>query len=265
MNKDFLITGINRIVYVAGEEYPEKTTAFSSNLAYNEIIFHISGNSTVYFDKKVLNVQENMVRFLPSGRWERYVVEKQELSRGEQRGDCILIAFSADRAVSGEAFVQSVGENKRIGDLFKKAFALWVAKGEGYYFECMSLTYKIFAELQKKTYLPDKKFSLIKPAVDYIGENFLRENISCDRLCTLCGISYTYLKRLFIEKYALPPKKYIIRMRINYACELLKEGATVTDTAAAAGFTDVYFFSRQFKEYMGISPTEYMKKYKSGK
>ncbi len=82
----------------------------------------------------------------------------------------------------------------------------------------------------------------------------------------LCGISYSYLNRLFREKYNMPPKRYIIQMQLNYACDLLQTREyTVTQVAEMAGFSDICFFSRQFREYLGITPTEFQRKYISTK
>ena len=61
----------------------------------------------------------------------------------------------------------------------------------------------------------------------------------------------------------MPPKKYIIKKKIDYACELLLLGRySVTEVAEMSNFSDVYYFSRQFKEYIGVSPTDYIKFYK---
>ena len=74
------------------------------------------------------------------------------------------------------AFVLKLKQSEKIKSLFKKIFAVWVAKSDGYYFECVSIIYKIFAELQKKNYIPENQFLAIKPAIDYIGKHFLDKN-----------------------------------------------------------------------------------------
>ncbi|MGN1047441.1 MAG: helix-turn-helix domain-containing protein [Eubacteriales bacterium] len=150
--------------------------------------------------------------------------------------------------------------------MFQKIFSCWVGKEEGYYFECISLLYKIFSEMQRKNYVPMEHVRKIQPAADAIHNLFLRENFTTDRLAAMCDMSESYFKRLFKEKYGVPPKKYIIQLKINHACELLRlERYTVTQVAEMCNFSDVYFFSRQFKEYMGITPTKFIKKYKSSK
>jgi len=258
--QDFLITKIHRVIYVGNNEYPETKTTFTHRLKHNELIFHFSGQTEVCFNSQKLITQPSTVRFLPQGECNRYEVIRQDPD------DCIDIFFDTDRPISTEAFVQPVSQSFKVGELFKKIFSIWVAKDDGYYFECISILYKIFAELQKQTYLPEKQFHYIKPAVDHINRHFLDNDITAEKLAELCGISYSYIKRLFLKKYGLPPKKYEIQLRINYACDLLTtDEYNVSQIAEMAGFSDVSFFSRQFKEYMGISPNEFAKKYKSSK
>lgn len=260
MEEKFLITEIDRIIFVGEEEYTERKTVFGHNITSNELIFHFSGKATVYFNDKVLKTGPDIIRFLPEGKTTKYEVVR------EKSGACIDICFKTDRPISDEAFTLDVNGNKKLAALFKKIFSVWVAKSDGYYFECTSLLYKIFAELQKQNYIPEKQFVHIKPVADYINENFLSKNITLQELISLTDISYSYLKRLFIKRYGLPPKKYIIQLKINHACDLLKSDMyTVTQISEICGFRDVYFFSRQFKEYMGLTPTEYISKYNSSK
>lgn len=260
MEKDFIITKIDRIIMVGKEEYPEKRTAFGTHVISNELIFHISGDATVYFDGLIMETYPGTVRFLPKGEVSHYNVDRHK------PGECIDIFFQTDRPVTHRAFVTDVSRDERIERLFKRIFVTWVAKEEGYYHECIALLYSIFAELEKKSYFSTQKFSKIKPAVDMIHSSFLQETPSMGELSALCGISESYLKQLFGEKYGISPKKYTIQLKINHACELLRmDRYSVTQVAELCNFSDVYFFSRQFKEYTGITPTQFIKKYKSSK
>ncbi len=132
--------------------------------------------------------------------------------------------------------------------------------------EAISILYKIFAELQHDVYVPKQHYLKIKPAIEYIHEHFLDEEVSVGKLSAQCGIRESYFQRLFKEKYGMSPKKHVIQLKINHACELLRlERYTVSQIAEMCNFADIYFFSRQFKEYMGITPTQFVKKYKSSK
>ena len=260
MNNKFAITDIKRVILVGKDEYKETITSFTTKTCSNELIFHLSGESTVFFNGKQLDVKKDTIRFLPQGEIHEYIVKRKE------RGECIDIFFNTDIPVTNEAFVLKLNQNEKIKSLFKKIFSVWVAKGDGYYFECVSIIYKIFAELQKKNYIPESQFNSIKPAIDYIEKHFLDKKITAEELTLCCTISYPYIKKLFVKKFGVPPIKYSIQLKINYACDLLKsELYTISQTAEICGYNDIYFFSRQFKEYMGLSPTDFINKYKSSK
>lgn len=260
MEQDFIVTGIKRVILVGKDEYPERITEFHGRLYSNELIFDLSGDYTVRFNGKVFRDTGNTVRFLPEGENREYVVERLE------KGECIDIFFSADRPVAAEAFVMKPQNGTAVAALFRRIFSLWVAKGEGYYHECLSLLYRILAELQKTDYFPQNRFSVIGPALEYINEHFLSEKISTAHLARLCGISESGLKKRFLQKFGVPPVRYMIQLKIRHACDLLRtERYTVTRTAELCGYNNVYFFSRQFKEYMGIPPQTFMEKYRSSK
>lgn len=260
MNDNFIIKKINGVILVGKNEYQEKNTTFTHNLKSNELILHISGKSQVKFNGKTLNCESGTIRFLPKGENKEYIVEREEY------GECFDVFFDTDVPIFDEAIVLNVKNSIKIENLFKKLFSVWVSKNDGYYFESMSLLYKIFAEIQKENYIPQKQYDIIKPAIKYIEENFLKEKINISDLASLCGISESYLKTLFLKKFAIPPVKYIIQLKINYACDLLRSNLySITQTAEICGYSDTHFFCRQFKTYMGITPTEFISKYKSSK
>ncbi len=260
MINDFIITSIHQVILIGENEYPEKRTAFGSHLTSNELIFHVSGDVTVFFDDLTLETHPGTVRFLPRGDTVRYEVDRHTPS------ECIDIYFETDRPAAPEAFVVDSSKNERVERLFQKIFTTWVAKDDGYYHECIALLYNIFAELEKRRYFPAEHFQKIKPAVEMIHHVFLQHTPSTGQLSALCGISESYLKQLFRKKYGIPPKKYIIQLKINHACDLLRLGRySITQIADLCNFTDVYFFSRQFKAYTGLTPTQFAKKYISSK
>ena len=260
MEEKFVITEIKRIVMVGKNEYSEPMISFGHTLNYNELIFHFSGHATVFFDDLVLETKPNTIRFLPKGETKRYDVLRQE------RGECIDVCFNADRPLSSQAFVMNVAQSEKLGVLFKKLFSTWVSKKEGYYFESVSLLYRIFAEMQKDSPISKQHKSKIAPAMDMIHSDFLTRDFSLSELAAICKMGESYFQKLFKEVHGISPKKYIIQLKINHACDLLRlERYTVTQIAELCNFSDVYFFSRQFKEYMGITPTQFVNKYKSSR
>lgn len=260
MNNNFIIIGISRIILVDKNEYLEKTTRFCHRLNNNELIFHFSGASTVTFNGKTHFCEANSVRFLPKGENREYTVTREEY------GDCIDVFFETDVPISEDMFCCTIKNADTVKALFKKIFSVWVGKQEGYYFESISLLYKIFAEIQRQDYISGEQYRLIKPAMDYIEESFLNSKISIAFLSQLCGISDSYLKKIFIKKFGVPPVKYIIQLKINYATDLLRSNLySLEQIAQMCGYDSYYYFSRQFKSYVGISPKSFAEKYKSSK
>ena len=258
---NLIITDINRIIFVGENEYTEKHIKFSKNkLFYHELIYHISGESTVHFNNETLHTAPNTIRYLPMGDCQRYEVEKKEA------GECIDIFFASNIPLAEKASVFFV-KNDKLQTLFKKIFLAWTQKGEEYYLECLSLLYKIIAEMRKSNYIPHSRFQKIKPAIEYIQNNFLSsELITAKTLASICGISYSYVKELFNLKFNTSPKKYILSLKMNYACDLLKHNEySITQVSKMCGYNDIYTFSHQFKSEFGISPANFIKRYKSSK
>ena len=259
MRTDFNITDIDGILFVDANKHTNHITDFSHTLQNNELIYIFSGSSKVYFNETVLNESEGYLRFLPAGPANPY---KVVLPKGAAKGaECIDIFFKTDVPVSPAAFCENYKSNKVLPELFKKIFTIWTAKNPGYYHECLALLYKIFAETEKaSSYISGKKYAHITPAVEYINKNFTKPNISCKEIAKLCDVSYSYIKRIFKEKFNVPPEKYIMHLKLNYACDLLKSGRyTVKEVSDMAGFTDPNYFSRCFKQNIGIAPSKYIK------
>ena len=80
----------------------------------------------------------------------------------------------------------------------------------------------------------------IKPAVDYIHDNFLTEDLSIQALASMCGMNESYFQRLFKEKYGVSPKEYLLRRRLELGVSLLIGGAPVNEDYCKKIGADVY-------------------------
>lgn len=257
MKNDVIITQINNIIFFDAKSFGSKFSSFKPVLQHNELILHLSGRSSILFDDKVYECEKGTVRYLPKGKHKNYDVHRHEYS------DCIDIFFESDHPFCDEAFSLNLQNNVNIDSLFKKAFSLWLSKSDGYYHKCLSIVYEILAELEKNHYAPENKLKIIDPAIDFINENFLKEKISIEVLAEISGISQSYLKKLFIKRFGVTPLKYVIQLKIHYAKDLLLTGVyTIAQVAEICGYNNLYFFSRQFKEYCGVSPFEFKSKHK---
>lgn len=122
----------------------------------------------------------------------------------------------------------------------------------------LQLIYKFFSllwERQQKTETYDIAES-VKKIIDY---NFDR-NITMLEIADTLHLDSSYITRKFVEKYAVPPKEYLIQKRMDTAKRLLVDSnASVAEISVSVGYNDPLYFSRIFKSKTGMSPTKYKK------
>lgn len=93
----------------------------------------------------------------------------------------------------------------------------------------------------------------------YIDEHFC-ENITRDTLGEIVYLSPGYLAASFKRETGRSLGSYIIERRMEKAKELLAEGKlTVSEAAFAVGYDNFTYFSRLFKNKVGMMPKEYKK------
>ena len=74
----------------------------------------------------------------------------------------------------------------------------------------------------------------------------------------MCGITPEYFRKIFKTYYGVSPIKYINTLKITHAKELLASGMySVTEAALQSGYTDMSYFSREFKKATEKSPCNY--------
>ncbi len=62
---------------------------------------------------------------------------------------------------------------------------------------------------------------------------------------------------------ASPPQNYLIKTRIQAACDALREpGTQIADVAIDLGFCDQSAFTAQFRRHMGITPLKYQREFR---
>lgn len=74
-------------------------------------------------------------------------------------------------------------------------------------------------------------------------------------LAASVGMSPFHFARVFRELTALPPHRYLLRVRLERARERLRAGSSVTETCFAAGFSNLSHFIRAFRRAYSSSPS----------
>ena len=124
-----------------------------------------------------------------------------------------------------------------------------------YYAELLILIYRY----KDEAYLPICTNETLKRAIAYIRLNYHSE-ININNVAEHTGISERYLRSLFSQYLNLAPLDYLNQIKINKAVELLRNTEmSIKEVCFQCGFQSPQYFSRIFKQQMGVTPREMTK------
>ena len=100
---------------------------------------------------------------------------------------------------------------------------------------------------------------LLNDILLYIDDN-IYEKISVSTLCEHFCISTSMLHSLFRKNMNNTAKNYINELKLSKSKELIRNSThTLSEISEMLGFSSIHYFSKKFKLYFNISPTEYSK------
>jgi AraC-like DNA-binding protein len=86
----------------------------------------------------------------------------------------------------------------------------------------------------------------------------LNEPVRVSTLAAMTGLSPSHFFSLFKSATGFTPIAFFIGLRMQRACELFQNTqATIKEAAELVGYSDRYYFSRLFKQVIGVPPGEY--------
>lgn len=126
--------------------------------------------------------------------------------------------------------------------------------------EVKSVIYRIFSIICRKSRraMTKNKFDCIRAGIELLEKD---SDLSILEIAKTCGVSECYFRRLFREYSGDTPMEFRQKHRIEKAKQLLlsDEMMTIGEIAGELHFTDIYHFSKTFKNFTGQSPTAYIK------
>ena len=228
-----------------GEEACKSLHKFGPHIReYYLIHFCLSGKGTITDEHGVHKVSAGELFIIRPGEVTTYIADRDEpwhYAWIAFRGDGASV-FSTERTV----YKSPVEVEKR----FFEATRSGILSAEAYASVIYELIYKLFSGGAS----PDKLHKIKR----YLEYSYM-EDIGVAEVARHFGFERSYLYRMFKERYGIGIKEYIIKVRMDKACELLLSGYSVADTAALVGYGDQFNFSKGFKKQLGVSPTEYRK------
>lgn len=122
---------------------------------------------------------------------------------------------------------------------------------------CVTVLQAITSYMLSNQWVVPRRSEFIR-RMDKFIENNLEKNISVDDICAEFHIRRTRLYGIAKSYLGCSIATYIRKQRINHAIRLLEEtDEQVSSIAYRVGFSDYGHFSRVFRQFVGISATDY--------
>lgn len=150
-------------------------------------------------------------------------------------------------------------ETEKFEHIFKELFE----NNENEYY-CMGKTYEILDFIithstNKVHETTNMQLEYVRKVIKYIQLKY-NEQIKVETVATILGLNRSYLARLFKEATGCTIQDYILRCRMKEAERYLtSKEYSIQYISYAVGYSDTFTFSKAFKRYSGMSPTEYRK------
>ncbi|GFZ85421.1 AraC family transcriptional regulator [Paenibacillus marchantiophytorum] len=105
---------------------------------------------------------------------------------------------------------------------------------------------------------------IVQQAIHYLSTQYA-EPITIELMAESLGYNRAYLSRMFKRHTKVTPVTFLLKLRVDKAKLLLRERLelTIEQIASSVGFYDPLYFSKQFRRWYGVSPTEYRNQMKS--
>lgn len=118
---------------------------------------------------------------------------------------------------------------------------------------CLSEIAQYFDRLESMA--SDKK--IILEVMQYVQKHYHNHDLYIDVIAKQVHMSPNYLSSLFKKETGKTIGNYITEVRLEQSCRLLSSDKKLLDIALAVGYTDMNYYSKLFKKYYHVTPSEY--------
>jgi AraC family transcriptional regulator len=243
---------------------------YSATPRQHLVWFHIS--SQVQFDCRIGN--RTLRHELTSGAMAVCPAGIESTAHAEQSADAILVAIEAGRfalaAAEAQALNAQLDERLSGHDLILLELARLLAAesaddypdGPLFWNDVASGFVDRLVDCYATESTPRKQGRLGKHALQRVREYVLAhlgEPIGVETLAGIACLSPFHFSRVFSRAVGVTPHRYVVRLRLQRAVDLLREGRyELAEIAARTGFADQSHLSRWVRRVHGVALTRLM-------
>lgn len=239
-------------------------SSFGSHWHENiELLFFVEGSATVFSDHTPAYVGPGDLAVINSDRIHFISAENQS---------CTYYCLIMDRAFTDQLeipldrvqFSPAVSD-QRIRSIFQRIIDEYAVRGPYYKQAVKAQAAELLVELCRRFSVPAdmaplkgemRQSDIVKAGISLIHRRF-QQDIALDDICGEIGYSKYYFSRLFRKYTGRSVMGYLQLYRCEYAQKLLRSGAfNVSQAARSCGIPNLSHFSKLYRRYFGMNPSE---------
>lgn len=241
INKNY--DGINPVIF--GYQTCPKSHAYgSATRLYWVFHFVVSGKGIFQINNKQYVLTSGMMFVIPP------LVETYYEADAEDPWEYIWVGFSGDPPIQLNDYYD-IPEALRIFQHMKACHTLHSGKTEF----ILSHLWELFSLLMEENRTEVDPIGMV---LNLIHSQYMTP-LTVQQMANTVHLERTYFSNLFSKKTGSSPQQYLIDYRMEKAKTFLSLGYSVSTTATSVGYSDIYTFSKMFKQHFGKSPSRYQK------
>lgn len=258
-------------LYYVDSSYPRYRMPLHWHLEY-ELILVLSGKLHLSIDGKQYLLESGDSAWISDGAIhggepENCVYECVVFDLAALLRDTPLCTKSAKEFLTHSSFYTGkLEKNSTNAQLADKIFEAMEKEQNGYEWVTVGLLWQLMGNMLKShnniysnCNQSRQQITKLKAVLAYIRDNY-ESSIALEELAQIAEMSPRYFCRAFSAMTGRTPIAYLNYYRVECAGEFLKlTDKTVTEIAISCGFSDMSYFSKQFKRYKNVTPSQYRK------
>jgi len=207
-------------------------------------------------------IKEGSLMILPKGRWHRYRPDLRTGWTENYIGFSGTLAdhFFREASLLNQTPIIHFGDREEFIDTYYKIFDQVLNENPGFQQIASGLVIKLLGYMiafRKQLLFSGKPIEeVIQNARFYIRQH-IPSDIDMKALAASNNVGYSYFRRMFKEYTGISPHQYHLDLKIMRAKELLiSSNKSIKEICFELGFDSSHYFSRFFKQKVGVSPSD---------
>lgn len=231
-------------------------------IPFIDLTYVVRGKATYFIDGKAYSVGAGDLLCIPKGSERQAFCDANDLIESYSQNFYLESYATHEPLTLPFALVTHIGAQPQLVNLLDELFAAWLVRENNMDMAAIGYAMIILSKLlviAQTGAVGNAMDVRVQQTMDYINAHS-GEELSIGALASRVNLHPGYLSSLFRKCCGCSISQYILRIRVNRAeTMLLEENTSVSEIATRCGFSNVYYFSRTFKNAKGVSPTNVRK------